>query len=154
MRMDIQNYPNNMWHQYVAVHAHGQAELPAANGAGAQIWNFFHRWKKLNYPNKVDVPPVEKAHMSKNHNTQLNRRKWNRIRQQVFERDGYRCVKCGRAGRLECDHIIPLSKGGEVYSASNLQSMCRSCHFEKTRSENGRVLTADQLAWKKFVTNL
>ena len=34
-------------------------------------------------------------------------------RRQVFKRDGYRCVDCGRAGKLEGDHVVPLHRGGD-----------------------------------------
>ena len=44
------------------------------------------------------------------HHTHLNARRWQAVRRAVFERDGYRCTACGRAGRLECDHIEPLQR--------------------------------------------
>ena len=46
--------------------------------------------------------------MSRNHNSLTGTRAWRRVRLLVFERDGYRCRCCGKAGRLECDHIVPL----------------------------------------------
>lgn len=48
----------------------------------------------------------------------------------VFERDEYRCVRCGTHLDLTCDHIVPESKGGET-SLANLQTMCRSCNSKK-----------------------
>ena len=45
--------------------------------------------------------------MSRRH-ARLNAARWQATRRAVFERDGWRCVQCGRAGRLEADHIIPL----------------------------------------------
>ena len=40
--------------------------------------------------------------------------RWQSVRRAVFERDNYCCVICDRAaGRLECDHIKPLSEGGD-----------------------------------------
>ena len=50
--------------------------------------------------------------MSQNHKSLTGTRAWRRVRLRVFERDGYRCVCCGKAGRLECDHIIPLPQVG------------------------------------------
>ena len=32
------------------------------------------------------------------------------VRRVVFERDDWRCVRCGLAGRLECDHVTPLER--------------------------------------------
>ena len=65
----------------------------------------------------------------------IKRRIWQRVRLQVLERDGYRCVTCGRAGRLEVDHIIPLDKSGPKYAPGNLQTLCRPCHFLKSGRE-------------------
>ena len=57
----------------------------------------------------------------------------NKMRFSIYERDGYRCRKCGRSGRyhdLEIDHIKPIAKGGKsVYS--NLQTHCKRCNQEK-----------------------
>lgn len=73
--------------------------------------------------------------MSQKHRS-FNRRRWAYVRWRVLERDGWRCVKCGKAGRLEVDHTIPLHHGGAPYSMSNLQALCRGCHIAKTRQEN------------------
>lgn len=55
------------------------------------------------------------------------------IRDKVFRRDGYRCVKCGAhrdQKRLEVDHIIPISKGG-TNDIGNLQTLCWECNKDK-----------------------
>ena len=44
------------------------------------------------------------------HHTHLNARRWGVVRRRVFVRDGWRCVECGRAGRMECDHVEPLQR--------------------------------------------
>ena len=51
----------------------------------------------------------------------------------VFERDEYRCVKCGTHVNLSIDHIHPFSKGGSD-DESNLQTLCRSCNSSKGAS--------------------
>lgn len=52
------------------------------------------------------------------------------IREQIFYRDGYMCLNCGSSERLELDHIMPISKGGEN-SINNLQTLCKSCNCKK-----------------------
>ena len=62
-----------------------------------------------------------------------DRARWAALRLVIFERDGYRCRQCGKAGRLECDHVTPLNAGGSAWDPANLQSLCRSCHVGKHR---------------------
>ena len=85
--------------------------------------------------------------MSKAH-VKLNARRWARWRRAVFRLDGHRCVKCGRAGRLECDHIIPLDRGGDAWSMDNLQTLCRDCHIVKTSSENRKPESRERRRWR------
>ena len=91
--------------------------------------------------------------MSKRH-VRLHGARWAQVRRAVLERDGYRCVKCGKAGRLEVDHIQPLHKGGAPWDPANLQSLCRDCHIGKTRSENYRPMTPDEAAWRRLVSEM
>lgn len=51
------------------------------------------------------------------------------IKQQVKERDRYRCLCCGEKDKdlLEIDHIIPKYKGGNNL-IDNLQILCRKCN--------------------------
>lgn len=51
-------------------------------------------------------------------------------RELVFERDGYKCLKCGSTHKLTIDHIIPRSKGGKNHP-TNYQTLCFSCNLEK-----------------------
>ena len=83
----------------------------------------------------------------------LDRKRWALLRLRIFARDGWRCRKCGRSGRLECDHIVPLRHGGASYDPANLQAVCRRCHIEKTASENERSDPARD-AWRKLVREL
>ena len=87
------------------------------------------------------------------HYANLDRKRWKLLRLRTFERDGWRCVQCGRAGRLECDHVTPLHRGGDPYSLDNLQSLCRPCHINKTASENTKPDPARD-AWRKLVKEL
>jgi hypothetical protein len=65
------------------------------------------------------------------------------IRWQVFERDGFKCVACGKSAAdgaiLHVDHIIPRSKGGKD-EMDNYQTLCQTCNIGKSNksSENLR----------------
>ena len=76
-------------------------------------------------------------------------RRWKLLRLRVFERDGWRCVKCGKAGRLECDHIRPLAESGDPWDMSNLRTLCRGCHIDR-----GRRKLAFRGDWDAFVKEL
>ena len=60
------------------------------------------------------------------------------------------------AGRLEVDHLVPLEDGGDPWSESNLQALCRGCHIAKTAAENRarRPASASVLAWRQLVDEL
>ena len=69
------------------------------------------------------------------HPATTNPRRWAVVRRAVLDRDGWRCVKCGKAGRLEVDHIIPVQFGGGWWAQAGLQTLCRGCHFDKSRAD-------------------
>lgn len=56
------------------------------------------------------------------------------LREQIFERDGYRCVVCGlgRANGVEihADHIVPRDRGGRA-TLDNGQTLCARHNFLK-----------------------
>ena len=56
---------------------------------------------------------------------------WRNRRQEVFKRDGFKCVECKSPFHIECDHIENRSQGGN-HSMENLQTLCRDCHYHKT----------------------
>ena len=54
-------------------------------------------------------------------------------RSEIFARDGYRCVYCGRADpdvELSVDHVEPRMRGGDN-SAGNLVTACVECNRQK-----------------------
>ena len=56
----------------------------------------------------------------------------NKMRFAIYERDGYRCRKCGKYTEdLEIDHIFPISKGGKS-TYDNLQTLCHKCNQKKS----------------------
>ena len=53
------------------------------------------------------------------------------LKNQIWNRDGGKCVICGSNHFLEFDHIIPVSKGGAT-SYRNLQLLCQNCNRKKS----------------------
>lgn len=55
-------------------------------------------------------------------------------RKVIFARANAQCENCGAkwsdGKMLECDHIVPLSMGGENH-VDNGQLLCRRCHAKK-----------------------
>lgn len=74
----------------------------------------------------------------------------------MLERDGWRCTRCGKAGRLEVDHITPLAADPDqdAYDPAGCQALCRSCHIAKTGGENRRQLTDAEQRWADLVAEL
>ena len=68
------------------------------------------------------------------------------LRWQVFQRDNWKCVACGRGSEdgiiLHVDHIIPRSKGG-LDSLNNFQTLCHICNIGKSNKDSTdlRLLT-------------
>ena len=91
--------------------------------------------------------------MSKNHYRALSKSQWARLRKQVFERDAHRCRQCGRAGKLHCDHRVPLFSGGSETDPDNLQTLCKNCHVAKNRREHEQrnPKPAGFQAWEDFI---
>ena len=88
--------------------------------------------------------------MSKYHG-RLNARRWARVRRQAFERDGYRCRACGRAGRLEAHHEPPLRDGADPYDLAGILTLCRTCHIERHRPDD---MTPGRIDWLDMVDEL
>jgi HNH endonuclease len=52
------------------------------------------------------------------------------VRNEVWRRDGGRCVDCGSRENLHFDHIVPWSRGGSN-TARNLELRCETCNLRK-----------------------
>lgn len=62
------------------------------------------------------------------------------VRETVIIRDNGRCRGCGIADRdaLQCDHILPESKGGSD-RLDNLQALCGVCNNRKQNTDIGEL---------------
>ena len=69
-------------------------------------------------------------------------------RENIYKRDDYECVYCGKSNRknLTLDHVVPRSKGGPN-TWDNLVTACKKCNSEKadlTEQEYGKPLPKPQ----------
>lgn len=66
-----------------------------------------------------------------------------RRRQLVREPMCQSCPEADLVPALAVDHIVPISAGGAKRDPANLQSLCESCHADKSHAERyGRVWIA------------
>ena len=87
--------------------------------------------------------------MSKRRRKSPSSRPWQALRRRVFERDGYRCQQCGKAGRLEAHHVVELAAGG-VDSMENVLTLCRGCHI----AHHNPKPRPDTSGWDKLVARI
>ena len=56
----------------------------------------------------------------------------------AFERDGWKCTKCGSRDNLQAHHIDPVPKGtfdaSVIHRVENLRTLCAMCHQKIPRS--------------------
>lgn len=66
------------------------------------------------------------------------------IRWQVFQRDQWKCVACGRNSHdgaiLHVDHILPRSRGG-LDVLDNFQTLCNICNIGKSNRDSTNLRT-------------
>lgn len=56
------------------------------------------------------------------------------VREEVYERDGGRCVDCGSREFLQYDHLLPLARGGSN-TADNIELRCAP----RNQQKGGRI---------------
>ena len=71
----------------------------------------------------------------------------------MLDRDGWRCLKCGKGGALEVDHIIPLHKGGAMFDPANCQTLCKAHHRAKTQIDLNRV-NPERDKWRDYLLKM
>jgi 5-methylcytosine-specific restriction endonuclease McrA len=59
--------------------------------------------------------------------SKLSHEAWRLLTEPVFERDGWKCVRCKRYRPVQAHHILPKSRGG-LDEPGNLVSLCAECH--------------------------
>jgi len=111
------------------------ARLVASDGAGAiterekaiRAWRFRRIQRFGSWPG-AEEPPTSNLFGGR---TVISVR----VRWEILQRDGNRCVVCGQGASdgvtLEIDHIVPVSKGGSD-EKSNLQVLCAPCNRGKS----------------------
>lgn len=102
--------------------------------------DLLHDWEANKMSNAVFVEKFraaargeqnELSRLVKPWNGRLPAHEWRVIRSRIFERDDYTCQYCGdRGNKLECDHVIPLSRGGSDQD-ENLVTACKPCNRSK-----------------------
>jgi 5-methylcytosine-specific restriction endonuclease McrA len=59
--------------------------------------------------------------------------RWQKKRLEIFERDGWKCLMCGRRDReLQAHHVIYKKREPWDYPDYLYQTLCRDCHAERT----------------------
>lgn len=116
----------------------------AALQSGGAVMDTILQYRILNFelPERID---------------RLSPEAWARLRDAVFARDAYTCQYCQRKGiPLECDHIVPLIKGG-TNEAGNLITSCEDCNRSKGgkqlgewRGRNNSAGASFETFWKAF----
>lgn len=76
----------------------------------------FHRFFELSYQRRRYVASATISRKS--------------VREEVFDKHGNYCLKCGNAYDLAIDHIISVKNGGSN-EIDNLQPLCKSCNSGK-----------------------
>lgn len=73
--------------------------------------------------------PAKKSKTRKQPQKQIIKELDSKIRQQVFERDGYRCVLCNSTETLQWSHLISRKKISTRWDPINSVCMCARCHY-------------------------
>lgn len=53
------------------------------------------------------------------------------VKQEVYKRDGGKCVLCGASDNLHFDHDLPYSRGGASINPENVRILCERHNLEK-----------------------
>ena len=76
----------------------------------------------------TDKPVNENEPVLKEHARLIH----SKVKAEVWNRDGGKCVECGSEEHLHFDHILPCSKGGTSLYAENIQLLCAKHNLAKS----------------------
>ncbi len=88
---------------------------------------FSERYLKAFLETRECVTSPQLRYLDAQYRAAGKRRPPNKMKRDMFTRDGNKCRQCGSHDSLTADHAIPYSKGGET-SLSNLATLCKSCN--------------------------
>lgn len=92
----------------------------------------FEKGHKLGFVGKGKDNPNWKGGITPIHISIRASKEYKLWRKEVYERDGYKCIKCGVLGNgknLNADHIKPFSKYPDLrLDISNGRTLCIDCH--------------------------
>jgi 5-methylcytosine-specific restriction endonuclease McrA len=72
---------------------------------------------------------------------------WQTIKNQVLQRDNWRCVECKTNRGIDVYHIVPIKSGGSNM-APNLRTYCRLCQKTKAQAKRDYVFrTNTERSW-------
>jgi 5-methylcytosine-specific restriction endonuclease McrA len=74
------------------------------------------------------------------------------VRLRVLHRDNYVCFYCGGDAN-QVDHVVPISKQGDVMDMDNMVAACKRCNVSKGNSSQG-VFLAKQATPPAFPSNI
>lgn len=85
----------------------------------------------------------------------LRSKKWERLREAILARDGYKCQYCKRFGKNKqadhVHHVLPREFFPQYrYTEWNLISLCRECH-DKMHYRSDRTLTEQGMELVKII---
>lgn len=63
----------------------------------------------------------------KEYRIRLDPERYRQLRNQILERDGWKCQSCGRRDQLQLHHIVHRSQSGPDCE-ENLIVVCNECH--------------------------
>lgn len=84
--------------------------------------------------------------MSRNHRL----KGWGRFRRRLLDARGWRCEKCGKAGKIEVHHKRPLEKGGAAFDPENCEVLCAPCHIARHKKPPAPGVAA----WRELVRDI